>query len=43
MPTIEVQFVGEALRTFVAWPRNLILPYVGQLQVIYLFFNKYFL
>jgi len=26
VPTSEIQFVGEALRSFIAWPKALIMP-----------------
>ncbi|XP_052736714.1 uncharacterized protein LOC128197904 [Vigna angularis] len=29
LPTSEIQFVGEALGTFIAWPKAMIMPYFG--------------
>jgi len=26
LPTLEIQFVGEALGTFIAWPKTLMMP-----------------
>ncbi|BAT79126.1 hypothetical protein VIGAN_02194700, partial [Vigna angularis var. angularis] len=29
VPTSEIQFVGKALGTFIAWPKAMIMPYFG--------------
>jgi len=33
LPTSEIQFVGEALGTFIAWPITFIMPYFGLQKV----------
>ena len=35
VPTSEIIFVGEALGTFIAWPKALIMPYFGPPKVIW--------
>ena len=34
VPTSEIQFVGEALGTFIAWPKALIMPYFSPPKVL---------
>ena len=34
VPTSEIQFVGEALGTFIAWPNALIMPYFSPPKVL---------
>jgi len=34
VPTSEIQFVGEALGTFMAWPKALIMPYFSPPKVL---------
>jgi len=33
LPTSEIQFVGEALGKFIAWPKALMMPYFGPQKV----------
>jgi len=42
LPTSKVQFIGEALGTFVAWPIRLTLPFVAQQQVVHYLLNFFF-
>jgi len=34
VPTSEIQFVGEALGTFIAWSKALIMPYFNPPKVL---------
>ena len=34
VPTSKIQFVGEALGTFIAWPKALIMPYFSPPKVL---------
>ena len=33
LPTSEIQFIGEALGTFIAWHKALMMPYLGPQKV----------
>lgn len=41
--TPEVQFVGDALRTFIAWPRRLIMPFTRQKELVHCILNNFLL
>ena len=38
LPTIEVQLVGQALKTFIAWPKHLVRPLSAKVCTLFDFF-----
>ena len=39
IPTSEVQFVGQALQTFISWPRHLLRHISATIYIFYLSFS----